>query len=134
MTYKALVVMGIIGLISACSSTEPPPRQAQEKKVAIDGVDLTFGGSFDERKNLLVLKVNGDPIMQGSFPPYTPTQNLNAKYKDMNIKGNCYFGSVLGKQGGAFGAIAGAIQSSKNSTADKCELVVNGKQVENLYF
>ncbi|AZQ09392.1 hypothetical protein [Shewanella khirikhana] len=130
--YVSLVAV-VLGL-AACSSTEPAPRVAQEKKVAIDGVDLTFGGSFDERKNLLVLKVNGDPIMQGSFPPYTPTQNLNAKYKDMNIKGNCYFGSVLGKQGGAFGAIAGAIQSSKNSTADKCELVVNGKQVENLYF
>ncbi|QYJ76088.1 MULTISPECIES: hypothetical protein [Shewanella] len=130
--YLSLVV-ALTGL-AACSSTEPPPRVAQDKKVAVEGVELTFGGSFDERKNLLVLKVNGDPIMQGSFPPYTPTQNLSAKYKDMNIKGNCYFGSVLGRQGGAFGAIAGAIQSSKNSTADKCELLVDGKQVEQLYF
>ncbi len=35
---------------------------------------------------------------------------------------------------GAFGAIAGIIQSSKKSTADKCELVVNGQQIDNLYF
>ncbi|ABL98924.1 hypothetical protein SHAM105786_07290 [Shewanella amazonensis] len=134
MKLKYLSLVAALTGLAACSSTEPPPRVAQDKKVAVEGVELTFGGSFDERKNLLVLKVNGDPIMQGSFPPYTPTQNLSAKYKDMNIKGNCYFGSVLGRQGGAFGAIAGAIQSSKNSTADKCELLVDGKQVEQLYF
>ncbi|QSX40147.1 hypothetical protein [Shewanella cyperi] len=133
MKLSYLALASAITLLGGCASTEAP-RIPQEKVVEVDGQTLKFSGSYSERKNILILTVNGDPIMQGSFPPYTPTQNLNAKYKDFAIKGNCYFGSILGQQGGAFGAIAGIIQSSKNSTADKCELLVNGKSVENLYF
>ena len=72
--------------------------------------------------------------MKGSFPPYTPTQNLKSKYRDLKIEGKCYFGSVLGDQGGAFGVIAGIIQSSKSSSGDKCQMFVNNKPMENLYF
>jgi hypothetical protein len=72
--------------------------------------------------------------MRGTFPPYTPTQNLGGRYKEMEIDGKCYFGSVLGSQGGAFGIIASAVQSSKSSNGDKCEILVDGKAVENLYF
>lgn len=129
-SVPALVVAVILG---GCAS-EPGPRIAQEKTVEVDGTVFKFNGSFNDKKNLLTLSVNGDPIMQGSFPPYTPTQHLKANYKDFALKGNCYFGSVLGSQGGAFGAIAGMIQSSKSSTADKCEMYINDERVENLYF
>ncbi|WP_394203768.1 hypothetical protein [Shewanella waksmanii] len=119
-------------LLTACAAT--PPRVAQEKTVEIEGKTIKFGGQYDEKKNELKLTVNGDTLMQGRFPPYTPTQNFNAKYQDIHIKSACYFGSVLGNQGGAFGAIAGAIQASKSSSADKCEIIVAGDTVETLYF
>ena len=73
-------------------------------------------------------------MMKGAFPPYTPTQNFKANYKELKIASSCYFGSVLGEQGGAFGIIAGAIQASKSSSGDKCELFVDGESVETLYF
>ncbi|WP_144212355.1 hypothetical protein [Shewanella donghaensis] len=119
-------------LLTACAAK--PPIVAQEKTVEFDGQTLIFAGTFDTEKNKLQLSVNGDPLMKGSFPPYTPTQNLKSKYRDLKIEGKCYFGSVLGDQGGAFGAIAGIIQSTKSSTGDKCEMFVNNQPMENLYF
>ncbi len=111
-----------------------PPKQAQEKTYEAEGVTLVFGGKYDVDHNQLELTVNGDPVMRGSFPPYTPTQNLNANYQGLRLSSNCYFGSVLSEKGGVFGRVAGAIQSAKAKSADKCEIFVNGQSVEHLYF
>lgn len=132
MKLNTLLALILVAVVAGCAAK--PPRVAQEKVVDVDGVTLKFNGSFDDKKNLLILSVNNDPIMQGKFPPFTPTQNLKAKYKEIELRSYCYFGSVLGNQGGAFGAIAGMVQSSKKSTADKCELYVNNELVEHLYF
>ncbi|WP_028764165.1 hypothetical protein [Shewanella colwelliana] len=133
MKYASLSALTLAVILTGCAS-DPGPRIALEKTVEVDGTVLKFNGSYHDKKNILILTVNGDPIMQGRFPPYTPTQNLNANYKDFAVRSHCYFGSVLGNQGGAFGAIASVVQSSKSSTADKCELYVNEKLVDNLYF
>lgn len=119
-------------LLAACAAT--PPIVAQEKTVEFEGTSLVFGGSYDTERKNISLSVNGDSVMKGTFPPYTPTQNLSGKYKDLNISSQCYFGSVLSSQGGAFGAIAGIVQASKSSSGDKCDMLVNGKVVESLYF
>ncbi|GIU50630.1 hypothetical protein TUM4438_37340 [Shewanella sairae] len=132
MKLNTLLALTLVAVVAGCAAK--PPRVAQEKVVDVDGVTLKFNGSFDDEKNILILSVNNDPIMQGKFPPYTPTQNLKAKYKEIDVRSHCYFGSVLGNQGGAFGAIAGLVQSSTSSTADKCELYVNNELVEHLYF
>ncbi|ABK49856.1 Uncharacterised protein [Shewanella putrefaciens] len=119
-------------LLAACAAK--PPIVAQEKTVEVDGINLVFGGSYDTERKNISLSVNGDSVMKGTFPPYTPTQNLSGKYKGYTISSQCYFGSVLSSQGGAFGAIAGVIQSTKSSSGDKCDMLVNGKIVESLYF
>lgn len=119
-------------LLAGCAAK--PPKMAQNKTVDIEGKSYVLGGSYDERKNELELFVNGDPVMKGKFPPYTPTLNLNANYSGMDIKTYCYFGSVLGKQGGAVGIIAGAIQASKSKAGDKCDITLPGNVTESLYF
>ncbi|WP_341501614.1 hypothetical protein [Gallaecimonas sp. GXIMD4217] len=126
-------IAGSVALMGGCAST-PKPVVAQEKTVEISGKSLTFGGRYFKKENQLELTVNGDPVMKGRFPPYTPTQNLKADYDGLAIAGNCYFGSVLGSKGGKFGVIANIIQSAKSSSGDKCEILVDGKAVENLYF
>ncbi len=118
-------------LLAGCSTA---PKIAQEKTYESEGVKLIFGGKYDVDHNQLEVTVNGDPVMRGSFPPYTPTQNLNAEYKGMRISSSCYFGSVLSSEGGVFGKVAGAIQAAKSKSGDKCEIFVDGKSVENLYF
>ncbi|NKF49403.1 hypothetical protein G3R49_02250 [Shewanella sp. WXL01] len=131
---KKTLLTAVIGsvLLSACGAT--PPRVAQEKETNVNGETYVLGGQYDKDKNKLELTVNGEVVMQGRFPPYTPTQNLNATYEDVNFSGKCYFGSVLGDDGGELGIVAGIIQAAKSSSADKCEMFVNDKPADTLYF
>lgn len=121
-----------VTVLAGCGST--PPRVAQDKVVTLNGSEFTFGGVYDVDKNRLELTVNGDPVMNGRFAPYTPTLNMSTKYQEHDISSYCYFGSVLQNQGGAFGAIAGVIQSSQQKSGDKCEIKVAGEIKEHLYF
>ena len=133
MRFTFLLSLSLGGLLLAgCGSN--PPKVAQEKTYVADGVTMVLGGKYDIDHNQLELTINGDPVMRGSFPPYTPTQNLNAVYKGLRVSGDCYFGSVLSGEGGVFGKVAGAIQSVKAKSADQCNIFVNGQSVESLYF
>lgn len=129
---SALIVLAGSVLLSACAST--PPQIAQKKTVTLNGQKLEFGGVFLPDDNKLTLTVNDDPIMKGSFAPFTPTENIKGKYKGIPISAHCYFGSVLSGKGGKFGIVAKIIQSKKSATADKCEISVKSKKVETLYF
>ncbi|HQT30124.1 MAG TPA: hypothetical protein PLE48_02645 [Thiobacillus sp.] len=131
MTQSLLVAATTGFLLSACAT---PPKTAATKTYHVKSQKLVFGGTFSPDANELIITVNDDPIMKGGFPPYTPTQNLNGSYKNIQISAHCYFGSVLGSKGGKFGLIAGMIQSANSSSADKCDLTVNAKAAETLYF
>ncbi|KPV97051.1 MULTISPECIES: hypothetical protein [unclassified Pseudoalteromonas] len=127
----SLVALSSLTLVG-CGST--PPIQAQEKTIAYQGKTYVFGGQYDTKRNEVQLTVNGDPVMKGRFPPYTPTLNLNTSYQEVNVSSYCYFSSVLNEKGGVFGAVAGAIQSSNSKSGDKCDVKIAGETVESLYF
>jgi hypothetical protein len=129
---STLSLIGTVTFLTACAST--PPQIANKKTYNVSGQELIFGGIFYPDKNQLTITVNDDSIMKGSFPPFTPTKNFQSKYKDIPISAHCYFGSVLSSKGGAFGIVAEAIQSKKGVSSDKCDISVNSKQVETLYF
>jgi hypothetical protein len=132
---KFVYVVGISTLFAALGGcATPPPMVAQNKQYVANGQKLDFGGSYDVRGNNLALSVNGDVIMRGSFPPFTPTKTLNGSYKGMSIGASCYFGSVLSKKPGLVGIIAGAIQDKNSKSGDRCEMTVNSKAAETLYF
>ncbi len=107
---------------------------AQKKTVEVAGQKLEFGGVFEPNGNNLSLSINGDPVMNGSFPPFTPTLSINARYRGLSVRAECYFGSVLGGKRGVIGIVAGAVQSAHERANDKCEMQVEGKSVETLYF
>jgi hypothetical protein len=116
--------------LAGCASM----KTAQPKSVTVSGQKLDFGGTYDPRAKDLTITINNDPVLRGKFPPFTPTQKLNGKYKDLDVFADCYFGSVLGDSGGVAGIVAGAIQGAKGKAADKCEMSINGKVVESLFF
>lgn len=116
--------------LGACASI----RNAQPKTVDIDGERYEFGGSYNPRGTELTVMVNGDPMLRGSFPPYTPTLRLSGKVKNAEVVAQCYFSSVLNDRGGKFGIIAGAVQSGVGKSADKCDMTVNGKPASELFF
>ncbi|WP_339899122.1 hypothetical protein [uncultured Gilvimarinus sp.] len=133
---KKHLLLSILPLvvIAGCASTPTPPIQAQSKTVSHEGKDYVLGGQYDTDRNELQLTVNGDPIMKGRFPPYTPTLNLASEYQNLDVSSYCYFGSVLNNQGGVFGVVAGAIQSSNAKSGDKCDIKFAGEKVESLFF
>lgn len=118
-------------LVTACAT---PPKIATVKTYQHKGETLKFGGSYYPDNNKLILTINNDPVMQGQFPPFTPTQNFRTKYSEIPITANCYFGSVLSSKGGAFGVVASVIQSKKGVSGDKCKISVDSKLVDTLYF
>lgn len=132
-TSKLSILIISTSLVTGCATTKGP-RMAQSKQIEINGETVTIAGSYHEKKNQLSITINGDPVMRGKFAPFTPTKKMNAKYNGASVSSSCYFGSVLAEKGGLLGVVAGAVQSSKSATSDKCEISVDGKMVEALYF
>ncbi len=135
MNQRTLAIAAALSVL-ALSGCATKIITAQPKTVDVSGQKLEFGGTYDPTHHELTIAVNNDPVLRGKFPPYTPTQKLNGKYKDFTVFADCYFGSVLagGRSGGISGIVAGAVQSAKGKSADKCDLSVNGKPTESLYF
>lgn len=127
------VVFIILGL-SACAK-KPPVKLANEKTGTYEEKQLTFGGKYLVEDKDLVILVNGDAVLSGSFPPFTPKMNLKTDYDGLNIEADCYFGSVLTSSvPGVGGVIAGIVQSQEGVSADKCEIFVQGESAHHLYF
>jgi hypothetical protein len=82
----------------------------------------------------LTVTVNSDPMLRGSCPPYTPTLRLSSKVKEAEVVAQCYFSSVLSSRGGMVGIVSGAVQGGLGKSAEKCEMTVNGKPAQELYF
>jgi hypothetical protein len=132
-TTRTLAVIGAasLTLLTGCANA---PRNALSQQSSIKSMPLTFAGSYMDRGNELTLTVNGEPIMRGSFPPYTPTLNLNGDYKGTPVRAECYFSSVLSKKGGLVGIIASSVQSAYAKTGDSCKMFVKGEQAAILNF
>lgn len=130
-TLLPLLCLSTLALLSACAT---PPRVAQPKAVEIGAKKLEFGGSYATNAQELTLTINGDPVMRGRFPPYTTRLNLKANYEQLAVSAQCSFGTVLSSTPGLTGKIVGAVQAATGRGGDKCDLSVEGKQVETLYF
>lgn len=132
--YKVSLFLLMAVFLSACKSTPVKPNTAQPKTVEVEGKTLVFSGEYWVKKNSLIIFVNGDPVMRGSFPPYTPTRNLKADYEGLKLGVYCYFSSVLSNERGLFGVVAGAVQNARSKSGDKCEVKIADEIVEHLYF
>jgi hypothetical protein len=130
MRQSIILIAAATALLAGCAA----PKVAQKKSVVVAGQTLEFGGIYETRGYNLSISVNGDSVMSGSFPPYTPTLALNATYKGVAVRAECYFASVLGGKRGVIGIVASAVQSANDRAGDKCEILANGKVVESLYF
>jgi hypothetical protein len=133
MRYSYFVI-GLItaGLMTACATK--PPRVAQKKTVTVAGQKLEFGGEYDERNTALSITVNSERLMSGTFSSYNATLQLKSPYKGMEVSADCYFGSILGNRRGVFGIVAGAVQAGNGKSGDTCDVLVDGKVLEKLYF
>ena len=125
-----LILVLVVVAVSACASKN---RLAQGKTIEAGGQKFDLGGTYNPTANELVLTIDGDPVMRGSFPPNTPTLRLNANFKNQPFAANCYFGSVLSGRRDKVGIVAGAVQGGLGKSGDKCEITA-GTAKEELFF
>ena len=125
---RLLISVIVAAVLAGCASI----RVAQNKTVESEGQKFELGGTY-EPKGDLTLTIDGDPVMRGRFPPYTPTLRLNGKYKNQSVSASCYFGTILGSRSGVAGIVAGSIQGAKGKSGDKCDVTV-GSASEALFF
>jgi hypothetical protein len=123
------LVLTMAAALTGCASI----RNAQPKTIEVDGQRYEFGGSYNPRGTELTVTVNGDPMLRGSFPPFTPTLRLTGKVKEAEVVAQCYFSTVLANRAGMVGIVSGAVQSGLGKS-DKCDMTVNGKPAQELYF
>ena len=131
---KKLLVLTLVSFVVGCSSVAPKPNVAQEKTLDLGAKTITLGGEYWLNKNKLTIMVDQEPLLKGSFPPYTPTLKLNGNYDGVAVSAYCYFGSVLASKGRLVGAISGAIQGAKGKSADTCEVTADNQGPVTLYF
>ena len=124
-----MLVVVIAALIGCASRT----KIAQVKTIEAGGQKFDLGGTYDPAANELVLTINGDPVMRGSFPPYTPALRLNATYKNQTFAASCYFGTILSGGSSKRGIIASAVQGGLGKGGDKCDISA-GSATEALFF
>jgi len=126
-----LASAAVLALASGCTT---PPRNAVPQDGLVSGKPMKFGGTYLPREKQLTLMVNEEPVMRGTFPPYTPTLNLNADYKGNPVRAECYFSSVLSEKGGIIGIVASGVQSAAGKSSDSCKMIVQDKTVATLNF
>lgn len=131
LTLACLAAVVAATAMSGCGSA---PKLAQHKNVDIAGQKLELAGTYHTRSQDLSITFNGDAALNGRFPPYTPTLSLNTKYRDLDVRAECYFASILGNRRGVMGIVATAVQSSHGKTSDSCAISFGGSVVETLYF
>lgn len=125
-----LVALGTVGL-AGCAT---PPKVALTKTIEANGEQLLLGGSYVIADREVTLTINGDPVMRGKFPPFTPSLNLKGTYKNFSVTAACRFGSVLSSHKSLLGTISGAVQAGIGKGNDICDISIPGRPAETLYF
>jgi hypothetical protein len=93
-----------------------------------------IGGVFDEKDHSVVISFNGENVLRGRFPPYTPRLTAEGKYQDRAVSTVCKFSAGI-IQGGWQAQVAEAIVSKATKTGgNACEVTVDGLAAATLYF
>lgn len=127
----ALVVISSSLFVAGCST---PPRIPVPQESKVGDPPIVFSGSYDARRTKLTLTANDEPIIRGTFPPYTPVLNLDTTYQGKAVRAECYFASVLNEKGGLVSIIASSVQSGNGKTGDVCNMLVDTQDAATLRF
>jgi len=106
MHHRQLIVRPSLVVLCAvfavgCAAT--PPREAIPQESKVGSPPIIFAGSYDVERTKLTITANEQPVMRGTFPPFTPVLNLNSTFDGQAIRAECYFSSVLSESGGLVG-------------------------------
>lgn len=128
MRTETLYILGAALFFAGCSSlVTAPPKHYQ---AAADKKPWTIGGTFDSRRHLVTISIDGDNVMAGRFPPYTPKLNLSGLYEGHRLNADCEF--TVGIIGNRIGETI--FQSVRRKSGNTCAILVDAKPAATLYF
>ncbi|HEY5806469.1 MAG TPA: hypothetical protein VIT67_00785 [Povalibacter sp.] len=94
-----------------------------------------IGGVFDEKELTVVISFNGENVLRGRFPPYTPRLTTEGKYQEKAVATVCMFSSGIIGKGGWQEQLAEAIVAKTTRTGgNSCDVTVDGQAAATLYF
>lgn len=138
MKWQMTVVAAALGMMAAGCAPKNTKVFAQDKEYVPPAgtAAWTIGGVFDEEEYTVVISVNGENVLRGRFPPYTPRLTAEGKYQERAVATVCMFSSgVIGKGGGWQAQLAEAIVAKSTKTGgNTCEVSVDGQAAATLYF
>ena len=129
MRVLALSVLVSLAALNGCASViTAPPKQFTPPG---DGKKpWTIGGTYDRHRDLVTISVNGDNVLSGRFPPYTPRLNLPGTYEGHRLHAECEFTRGIIKH-----RIAEAVyQNVRRNSGNSCQVLVDAKPAATLYF
>lgn len=129
MRITAFVMIGLAVALGGCASlvTAPPKQYAPE---GANAKPWLIGGTFDPRRHTLTITVNGDNVMSGRFPPYTPRLSLPGLYEGHRLAADCEFTVGILKH-----RIAETVfQKVRGKSGNSCAILVDAKPAATLYF
>lgn len=129
MRVSTFLVLGFSILFTGCASlvTAQPKQYSPGGEAAQPWL---IGGTFDPQGRTVTITINGDNVMVGRFPPYTPRLSLPGQYEGHRLTADCEFTVGIVKH-----RIAEAvIQKVRNKSGNTCEILVDAKPATTLYF
>jgi hypothetical protein len=103
-----------------------PPASASAWKI---------GGVFDEKEYTVMISFNGENVLRGRFPPYTPRLTAEGKYLDRAVATVCMFSSgVIGKSGWEVQLAEAIVAKATRTGGNSCDVIVDGQAAATLYF
>lgn len=136
-----MVLIGTVAALTAMSGCARKDTRvfAQDKEYvpAESAPPWKIGGVFDKKEHTVVISFNGENVLRGRFPPYTPRLTAQGKYNELPVATLCKFSShvIAGKGGGWQERLAETIVAKTTSTGgNSCDVTVDGKPAATLYF
>lgn len=128
-----------LGALAGCAGKKDTRVFAQDKEYvpSSSAAPWTIGGVFDQKDYSVAISFNGESVLRGRFPPYTPRLTAEGKYNDRAVATLCKFSSgiVAGKGGGWQERLAeGIVAKATKAGGNTCEVTVDGQAAATLYF
>lgn len=137
---KAWMAMTMVACV-AMSGCAPKNTKvvAQDKEYVPPATTSPWkiGGVFDKADNSIAISVNGESVLRGRFPPYTPRLTAEGKYNNLAVATLCKFSTdIIARSGGGWQEriAEGIVSKATKAGGNTCDVTVDGQAAATLYF
>ncbi len=140
MKHRMMLMTGALALaaLAGCAGKKDTRVFAQDKEYVPPSSTAPWkiGGVFDTKDQSIAISVNGESVLRGRFPPYTPRWSAEGKYDDRPVATLCKFSSGIIDKGGGWQErmVEGIVSKATKAGGNACEVTVDGQAAATLYF